>query len=147
LIGDLGDETVNSAGRKLPLVAIVTLGGGVLGDSSNYDEIANVPQVHTLAEGLYFSRFSRSVGLTWRDSWEWDIAVVELEAGTGGGLADHPNLCPKFLDKTVDDYLLILIASSAPTRLLNGWFKRDKQLSFPCHSLLSIYALVIQIIC
>jgi hypothetical protein len=43
LIGDLGDETVNSAGRKLPLVAIVTLGGGVLGDSSNYDEITNIP--------------------------------------------------------------------------------------------------------
>ncbi len=86
LIGDLGDETVDSAGRKLPLVAIVTLGSRVLGDSSNYDEITNVPQVHTLAEGPHFSRFSRSVGLTWRDSLEWDIAVVELEAGTGGGL-------------------------------------------------------------
>ena len=90
LIGDLGDETVDSTGRKLPLVTIVTLGGGVLGDSSNYDEITNVPQVHTLAEGSYFSRCSRSVGLTWRDSWEWDIAVVELEAGTGGGSGRSP---------------------------------------------------------
>ncbi len=115
LIGDLVDETVNSAGRKLPLVAIITIGGGVLGDSSNYDEITNISQVHILAEGFYFSRFSRSVGLTWRDSWEWDIAIVELEAGTGGDLADHPNLCPKLLDETVDNYLLILIASSAPT--------------------------------
>ncbi len=146
LIGDLGDETVDSAGRKLPLVAIVMLGGEVLGDSSNHDEITNVPQVHTLTEGSYFSRFSRLVGLTWQDSWEWDIAIVELEAGTGGGLEDHPYLCPKFWDETVDDYLLILIASSAPAQLLNGWFKRDKQLSYPCHSLLGIYALVIQLI-
>ena len=65
-------------------MAIVAPGNGVIGDSSNYDEITYVPQVHTLAEGWYFSRFSRLVGLTWWDSWERDIAVVELEAGKGG---------------------------------------------------------------
>ena len=61
LIGDLGDETVDSSGIRLPLVAIVATGDGILGDSSNYEEIANVPQVHTLAEGLYLSWFSRLV--------------------------------------------------------------------------------------
>jgi hypothetical protein len=61
LIGDLGDETVDSSGIRLPLVAIVAPGDGILGDTSNYKEIANVPQVHTLAEGSYLSWFSRSV--------------------------------------------------------------------------------------
>jgi hypothetical protein len=50
-----GDETIDSSGIRLPLVAIVAPGDGILGDSSNYEEIANVPQVHTLAEGSYFS--------------------------------------------------------------------------------------------
>jgi hypothetical protein len=45
-------------------VAIVAPGNGVLGDSSNHEEIANIPQVHTLAEGSYFSWFSRSVDET-----------------------------------------------------------------------------------
>ena len=44
LIGDLGDETVDSSGIRLPLVAIVAPGDGILGDSSNYEEIANVPR-------------------------------------------------------------------------------------------------------
>jgi hypothetical protein len=69
LIDDLGDETVDSSGRKLPLVAIVALGGGVLADSLNYDEITNVPQVYTLAEGSFFSGFCWLVGLTWWDYW------------------------------------------------------------------------------
>jgi hypothetical protein len=55
LIDELGDELVDSPGRELPLVAIVPFGGGVLGYSSNYAEIANVPQVHAQAEGAYFS--------------------------------------------------------------------------------------------
>ncbi len=54
-IDELGDELVNSPRRELPLVTIVTFCGGVLGYSSNYDEIANVPQVHAQAEGAYFS--------------------------------------------------------------------------------------------
>ena len=44
LIGDLGDEVIDSPGIKLPLVAIVTSGNGILVDSSNYEEIANVPR-------------------------------------------------------------------------------------------------------
>ncbi len=61
LIGDLGDETVDCSGIRLPLVAIVAPGDGILGDSSNYEEITSVPQVHTLAEGSYLSWFSRPV--------------------------------------------------------------------------------------
>jgi hypothetical protein len=64
LIVDLCDETIDSSGIWLPLVAIVAPGNGVLGDSSNHEEIANIPQVHTLAEGSYFSWFSRSVDET-----------------------------------------------------------------------------------
>jgi hypothetical protein len=55
LIDELGDGLVDSPRRELPLVVIVTFGGGVLGYFSNYDEIANVPQVHAQAEGAYFS--------------------------------------------------------------------------------------------
>jgi hypothetical protein len=54
-IDELGDELVDSPRRELPLVAIVVFGGGVLGYSLNYDEIANVPQVHAQAKGAYFS--------------------------------------------------------------------------------------------
>jgi hypothetical protein len=122
-------------------VAIVTLDGGVFRDSSNYDEITNVPQVHTQAKGSYFSRFSRLVDLTCWDSWEWDIAVVELEAGTGGDLADHLNLHSKFLEKTGDNYLLVVVSSSNPSRLFKSRLEGNKKLaynvvSFPCHSLL-----------
>ena len=87
-----------------------------------------------LAEGSNFS-WSRRVDMMWWNPWEGDITVVELETGTRGNLTDYYNLCPKFLNETFNDYLLILVSSPAPTRLVNGWFQRNKQFSSPLHSL------------
>jgi hypothetical protein len=48
-ICDMGDELVNQPRWELPLVAVVTFSGGVLGYSLNYNTIANVPQVYAQA--------------------------------------------------------------------------------------------------
>ncbi len=69
-------------------------GDGILGDSLNYEEIADVPQVQTLTKESYLAWFSKIVLTSYWDSWEWDITVVELEAGKGRCLTDHPNLHP-----------------------------------------------------
>ena len=126
LLRDLDNEVIHSSWITLPLVAIFTPGDGILGDSSNYKEIADVPQVQTLTKESYLTWFSGSVLTSQWDSWEWDITVVELEAGKGRCLTDHPNLSPKFLNETADNHLLIFVSSSIPTQLVNGWFQRNK---------------------
>ena len=81
--------------------------------------------MHALSEGSNFT-WSRRVDMVKWDPWEGDITVVELETGTRWNLTDYCNLCPKFLNETLNDYLLILVSSPAPMRLFNGWFQRNK---------------------